>query len=174
MVTIASLFGNNSLSTQKMRRIAQTIQRGRGGQCAAPQIESRAIADSHTSRSPHTFGKRGHPSTWICVQICKAPHSIRTALRAAVVVVFPLAQHSPRFGRGIKKFTTHVWVPRTALFLKEPRGCSLFEKRQQNNHLMVSFSWLYPLQLHLTYITNLLSQYGGRLLPLAARARKRN
>jgi hypothetical protein len=78
--TIECLFGNNSLSTQKMRQIAQTIQRGRGGQCVAPQIESRAIADLHTSGSLHTFGKRGHPSTRIYVRICKAPHSIRTAL----------------------------------------------------------------------------------------------
>jgi hypothetical protein len=68
-----------------MRQIAQTIQRGQGGQCAAPQIESRAIADLHTSRFPHTFGKRGHPSTWICVRICKALHLIRTALKPNVV-----------------------------------------------------------------------------------------
>jgi hypothetical protein len=40
--------------------------------------------------------------------------------------------------------------------------------------LTASFSWLHPLQLHLTSTTNLLSQYGGRLLPLAARAGKQN
>jgi hypothetical protein len=44
-VTIAYLFGNNTLSTQKMRRITPNNQKGREGQGADLQIESRAIAD---------------------------------------------------------------------------------------------------------------------------------
>jgi hypothetical protein len=58
----------------------------------ALQIESHAIADFHISGSLHTFGKRGQPSTWIHVRICRALHSIRATLiigsRPTLIFVF--------------------------------------------------------------------------------------
>jgi hypothetical protein len=62
-VTIGYLFGNNSLSTQKNETNCSKQSKRLGGQCAALQIESQAIADLHISRSLHTFCKHGQQNT---------------------------------------------------------------------------------------------------------------
>jgi hypothetical protein len=83
-VTIAYLFRNNSWSAQKMRQSGPNNRKGQEGHSAAPQIESRAIADFclfALSGSPHSFLKRGHKNTWILMQICRMLHSIRTTLK---------------------------------------------------------------------------------------------
>jgi hypothetical protein len=81
VVTIGYLFRNNTLSTQKMRRITPNNRKGREGQSADCRFFLFAL-----SRSLHSFLKRGHKNTCILVRICRTLHSKRMALRLPTLI----------------------------------------------------------------------------------------